>query len=251
MMERCGGSHVIVRTFAGDSIEQRGDDGYLNATAMCQANGKTLGHYLETGPTKEFLNALSADIGKAISELVQVRRGGNPQLQGTWVHPDVAIHLAQWCSPKFAVQVSKWVRELLTTGSVAVQNAPVDPWDMLVQQATMARNLARSQRETEAKLAVVQNQLRSTMITADHALDVATTYTGCMTVACYLSQTNRACDEKTAAKHGRKLSAIMRERGLTVTKLKHPKYPSGVSSYPEDVLAEYFGDPAPRLKSSR
>ena len=32
---------------------------------------------------------------------------------GTWVHPDVAILLAQWCSPKFAVRVSQWVRERL------------------------------------------------------------------------------------------------------------------------------------------
>ena len=38
-------------------------------------------------------------------------RGGNPQLQGTWVHPYVAINLGQWLSPKFSVQVSKWVFE--------------------------------------------------------------------------------------------------------------------------------------------
>ena len=46
-----------------------------------------------------------------ISELVQSAKGGNPELQGTWVHPYVAIHLAQWLSPRFAVQVSKWVYE--------------------------------------------------------------------------------------------------------------------------------------------
>lgn len=32
-------------------------------------------------------------------------------MQGTWVHPQVAINLGQWCSPKFAVAVSKWVFE--------------------------------------------------------------------------------------------------------------------------------------------
>jgi hypothetical protein len=35
-------------------------------------------------------------------------------LQGTWVHPQVAIHLAQWLSPKFAVQVTKWVYEWMS-----------------------------------------------------------------------------------------------------------------------------------------
>jgi hypothetical protein len=29
-----------------------------------------------------------------------------------WIHPDLAIQLAQWISPIFALQVSKWIREL-------------------------------------------------------------------------------------------------------------------------------------------
>jgi hypothetical protein len=41
--------------------------------------------------------------------LVQIKKGGVKNEQGTWVHPQVAIHLAQWLSPTFAVKVSKWV----------------------------------------------------------------------------------------------------------------------------------------------
>jgi KilA-N domain len=37
-------------------------------------------------------------------------------MQGTWVHPYVAIHLAQWLSPRFAVRVSQWVHEWMTQG---------------------------------------------------------------------------------------------------------------------------------------
>jgi hypothetical protein len=37
-------------------------------------------------------------------------------MQGTWVHPQVAIHLGQWASPKFAVLVSKWVFEWMSGG---------------------------------------------------------------------------------------------------------------------------------------
>ena len=92
-------------------INQRAIDGYVNATAMCQAVGKKLGHYLENKTTKDFLVELSSDIGIPIPELVQIVSGGISSSQGTWVHPDIAIHLGQWCSPKFAVQVSKWVRE--------------------------------------------------------------------------------------------------------------------------------------------
>jgi len=50
---------------------------------VCQASGKLLGHYLETKATKAFLDELSADIGIPISELVQIIKGGHPQMQGT------------------------------------------------------------------------------------------------------------------------------------------------------------------------
>ena len=32
--------------------------------------------------------------------------GGNPCLQGTWVHPRVAVHLGQWLSVEFQVWVT-------------------------------------------------------------------------------------------------------------------------------------------------
>lgn len=99
------------------SIDQRANDGYVNATAVCQASGKQLGHYLETKATKAFLAELSDDIGIPISDLVQIIKGGHPQMQGTWVHPQVAINLGQWASPKFAVLVSKWIFEWMSGSS--------------------------------------------------------------------------------------------------------------------------------------
>ena len=93
------------------SIDQRANDGYVNATALCKATDKQLGHYLENDRTKAFLEALNSDIGIPISELVQTIKGGVSNLQGTWVHPQVAINLGQWASPKFAVLVTKWVFE--------------------------------------------------------------------------------------------------------------------------------------------
>ena len=90
-------------------IYQRVKDGYVNATAMCKAAGKLFGHYNEVKAHQAFFTALSTDIGIPISKIIQVVKGGEAKLQGTWVHPQVAVHLAQWLSPKFAVQVSRWV----------------------------------------------------------------------------------------------------------------------------------------------
>jgi len=103
-------SHKIDNTL----IYQRASDGYVNATAICKATGKDFYDYTRNKSTREFLQELSLETGIPVMELVVSVSGGAPQLQGTWVHPDVAIHLGQWCSPKFAVAVSKWVREWMT-----------------------------------------------------------------------------------------------------------------------------------------
>lgn len=98
------------------AVNQRIIDGYINATALSKASGKLIADYLRLTSTKEFLEELSIDVGNPITELVQVVRGGYPELQGTWVHPYVAINLAQWLSPKFAVQVSRWIYDWMTQG---------------------------------------------------------------------------------------------------------------------------------------
>jgi KilA-N domain len=105
---------LIPHPVQGGIIYQRPKDGYINATAMCQAAGKEFKHYNENRTTKDFLTALSPEVGIPTSILVQSMKGGDIRFQGTWVHPQVAIHLAQWLSPKFAVQVSTWVYDWMS-----------------------------------------------------------------------------------------------------------------------------------------
>ena len=75
-------------------IHQRVRDGYINATAMCKAAGKQFNDYWRLKTTPEFAEVLSAETGIPVTELIQSVRGGDPYLQGTWIHPRVAIHLA-------------------------------------------------------------------------------------------------------------------------------------------------------------
>jgi hypothetical protein len=115
---------LIHREANGSVIDQRSADGYINATSMCTAAGKKISHYLENKATMSFLQELAADAGIPASEIVQVIKGGQPELQGTWVHPQVAIHLAQWLSPTFAVKVSKWVYEWMNSGTTSKASLP-------------------------------------------------------------------------------------------------------------------------------
>lgn len=103
-------SIAIIEHDVEDSlIQQRASDGFVNATALCKAAGKQVYDYLRLGTTEAFLKELASETGIPVSGLAIVVKGGEPELQGTWVHPQVAINLGQWCSPKFAVAVSKWV----------------------------------------------------------------------------------------------------------------------------------------------
>ena len=104
---------LIEHSVGVEVVTQRPDDGYINATELCQRAGKLFGNYHQTAQTKAFLEELSAVIGIPITGstgLVQIRQGGNDKAnQGTWVHPRVAINLGQWLSPEFDVAVSGWV----------------------------------------------------------------------------------------------------------------------------------------------
>ncbi len=103
-------AHKIER----EQVFQRTKDGYVNATAMCRAAGKHLPQYLELKTTKEFAAILQEDTGLQWQELIQSNLGSDANERGTWVHPQIAINLAQWLSPRFSVSVSKWVTDWLS-----------------------------------------------------------------------------------------------------------------------------------------
>ena len=92
------------------------EDGMINATMLCKAHGKKLlADYNRNKQTKDYLEALSLNMGIPIIELFVTTVG---KYGGTWVHRKVGIHLAQWLSPSFAIQVSNWLDELFITGKV-------------------------------------------------------------------------------------------------------------------------------------
>ena len=106
--------------FGNNFIVPIRSDGMINATALCKAAGKRLDHYKENLQTKDYLHELSSVTGIPVSELFNPIIGG--KYPGTWVHRKVGYHLAQWISPKFAVQVSLILDELFITGKVELYN---------------------------------------------------------------------------------------------------------------------------------
>jgi hypothetical protein len=107
-------AEYLSREFEGHHIEQRNEDGYIDATAMCKINkSKNFKDWHRNKSTKEFLEALSTKMEIIPSVLVESKRGGNDR-GGSWIHPEVAIHLAMWINPMFAVQVTHWVTRFIS-----------------------------------------------------------------------------------------------------------------------------------------
>ena len=97
------------------------EDGYIFATGLCKIVKKRVNHWLNLKETKELTTKIEkSDAWIPVSgKLIEIYKGGNNKYnQGTWIHPNLGIQLAQWCSPNFSLQVSKWIRELVITNKV-------------------------------------------------------------------------------------------------------------------------------------
>jgi hypothetical protein len=103
------------------------EDGYIYATGLCKASKKQLTKWKNSKETQILINKLSEEVQICTSSLIMIYKGQTSKYsQGTWVHPDLGIHLAQWCNPSFALQVSRWIKELIITQKVEMCNEKSD-----------------------------------------------------------------------------------------------------------------------------
>lgn len=104
----------------------------VNLTQMAKPFGKRVGDWLATDGAQEYMRAVAV-VGKTVTadyqgfvkenavaqkcataDLLEVRQGGRPELQGTWCNDRrIALRFAQWLSPKFAVAVDDVLLRLM------------------------------------------------------------------------------------------------------------------------------------------
>jgi len=134
---------VPKRVWNSIEIEQRDEDNYYNGTSMCRACGtKVIADYLRSHRCLSYCRALAKDLGSLedhSSMLVKVCHGGAGS--GTWIHPRVAIDLARWLCPEFAVRMDSWfIVQLLhvtSPGGTTTTSSPAQlPAETIVEAAT-------------------------------------------------------------------------------------------------------------------
>jgi hypothetical protein len=127
------------------SVIQRRADGFVSLTQMCQANGKRLDHWKELKATKAYIEALQANYPE--SRVVYSEEGSHG---GTWGHPSLAINLARWISPDFAVWCDAHIFNLMATGSTSLEIDPIEEMKLKIELTKLETQ------KSQADLALVQ-----------------------------------------------------------------------------------------------
>lgn len=148
------------RTWKGTAIQRRESDGYVNATAMCKAGGRRWNHYVTNDRTQEYIRALAESVtgekscGAAVAgnpadpfawsagnpaDLIANITTGPNDLRGTWIHPRLAVDLARWISPAFAVWMDGWFLESLAAPALPQAQPHHLPEGVHVVAATQRR----------------------------------------------------------------------------------------------------------------
>lgn len=115
-----------------------------------------------------------------------------------------------------------------------------DPIIMAYKQGYQIR---LKQIEHEKRIAKVEHRADEAHQLADAAMRTAEGNEGWVSVLGYCNRTGRRFSRKELASIGKQLSARMRVRRLSPSKTLHPHLGT-VNTYPEDLLKEYFEDPA-------
>jgi hypothetical protein len=136
-------SGLVVRTWNDAPISRRDSDGFADATAMCRANGKDWFDYQRLERTTAYLAALGESLNLPADQLVLTTTSGPNHLRGTWIHPRLAVDLARWLSPQFAVWMDGWFLEAAGQEQEAVAIGPKDfremTWDEWFEQPARLR----------------------------------------------------------------------------------------------------------------
>jgi len=136
-------SSLQVFNYNGVEISKRNHDGFVNASQMCQAGGKLIADWKRLKSTTAYVEELSVAMGIPIGDLVEIRNGVE-----TWVHPTLAVSLARWISPKFAVWCDAHIFNLMATGTTSMDIDPIEEMKLKIRLAELENQKAQTELST-------------------------------------------------------------------------------------------------------
>ena len=157
---------IKVFDYKGSKISfANGKNVMVNATEMGKKFGKRVTDWMDNQYSKEYIQELT-EVRKSVSadfQAVRVIKGGSPELQGTWMHEDVALEFARWLSPAFAIWCNDRIKELLKYGMTATQptlDEMLDNPDLVIRMATQLKQERAEKARLEAESKQKDNQIK-------------------------------------------------------------------------------------------
>lgn len=135
-------------------------NGYINITKLCKESRKKFNHWTDNASSQNLIREIGKSLGYAekdtniASKLIIAIRTGNNYYRGSYVHPELAIHVATWCNAKYATIVSKVMVEYHSKESVAERN------ELKRKNKMLAKDNRSLQEKVDELLAINKQQLR-------------------------------------------------------------------------------------------
>lgn len=83
------------------------DNGYVHVSKLCNEGGKKYGNWKRSKQADHVIKCLLETLNlKSESDLIINVHNIRIGLRGTYVHPDLIIHIAMWISPMFSIYVN-------------------------------------------------------------------------------------------------------------------------------------------------
>jgi hypothetical protein len=131
-----GKDDAAIAYHALGAVEFLRSGAYVKLADIGKPFGKRVANWTRLESTKALMVAFEEDESyngvKPLErrELRSESSGKFSSEQGLYAHPDIAIQFAQWCSPAFALWVSRQIRHLLTYGEVNIHYTEWADWDV-------------------------------------------------------------------------------------------------------------------------
>jgi hypothetical protein len=137
-------------------------NGYINATKFCEKAKKDINKWMNNKTSKNIIKCLS----KSTNEDLTIKiKNGNTDTGGIYVHPDLIIHIARWCSAEFAVKVSDIVNNYLLSEATKKKDKEIAAKKVKISELKEILEKFAKEAGTDIKTLVKENKKISNKLT--------------------------------------------------------------------------------------
>ena len=109
-----------IEVMADVSLLQKTDELFFNATLIAKQFSKKPIEWLDSKQAIEYMAIILKVENLHLENLVRTTQGG--KYKGTWLHKNLALPFARWCSVEFEYSLDKWIDRRLSDEHQRQQN---------------------------------------------------------------------------------------------------------------------------------